>query len=121
VLCSDDLGMKAVADRWPIDHLVCEGVRAGVDHFLIRGPGERQQAAWEALVRGCERDPQLRACVQASAGRVAAFKARLRVPLPAPPERLTSAFPWEEHRALAASFPPVRPGGPPSSSPVTQG
>jgi beta-N-acetylhexosaminidase len=119
LLCADDLGMKAVADRWPIDHLVCEGVRAGVDHFIIRGPRERQQAAWEALVRGCERDAQLRACVQASAGRVAAFKQRLRVPLPAP-ERLAAEIPSAAHRELAASFPQGRPSGPASASPVTQ-
>ncbi len=119
LLCSDDLGMKAVADRWAIEDLVCEGVRAGVDHFIVRGPIERQQAAWEALVRGAERDPELRACVQVSAGRVAAFKARLRVPLPATAERLATAFPSAEHRALAASFSGALDATAASSSPVT--
>jgi beta-N-acetylhexosaminidase len=120
VLVSDDLGMKAVADRWPIEDLVREGVRAGVDHFIIRGPLERQRAAWEALVRGGEADPELRARVLESAARVAAFKARLRVPLPAPPERLAAELPARAHESLAASF---RRGLDPiasSSSPVTR-
>jgi beta-N-acetylhexosaminidase len=120
LLASDDLGMKAVADRWPIEELVREGVRAGVDHFIIRGPVERQQAAWEALVKAAEADAELRARVGESARRVAAFKTRLRVPLPAGPERLTAELPARAHEALAASF---RRGIDPmagSSSPVTR-
>jgi beta-N-acetylhexosaminidase len=104
LLCSDDLGMGAVADRWPIEELVREGVRAGVDHFIVRGPVDRQQAAWEALVRGAELEPDLRERVQESAQRVAAFKARLRVPLPAAPARLALELPSPSHQALAASF-----------------
>ena len=63
--------MKAVADRFPIEQIVVEGLAAGLDHFIIRGPVERQLAAWEALVRpwrparrcgaGCEKaDPDRR-------------------------------------------------------------
>ena len=67
LLVSDDLGMKAVADRYTIEELVVEGVRVGVDHFIIRGPRERQQAAWEALVRTAELDGAFRARVEESA------------------------------------------------------
>ncbi len=117
LLCSDDLGMKAVADRWPIEDLVREGVRAGVDHFIIRGPVERQQAAWEALVKAAEADSELRARVLEGAGRVATFKAKLRVPFPAAAERLAAELPARAHEALAASFrrgpdAPVGPGSP---------
>jgi beta-N-acetylhexosaminidase len=104
LVVTDDLGMKAVADRFPIEELVLGGLRAGVDHFIIRGPRERQQAAWEALVRGAELDAGLRARVEESARRVADFKARLRVPVPASPKQLATAFPAPEHQALAASF-----------------
>jgi beta-N-acetylhexosaminidase len=123
LLCSDDLGMKAVLDRWPIEELVREGVRAGVDHFLIRGPVERQQAAWEALVKAAEADAELRTRVREGAARVAAFKARLRVPFPAPAERLAAELPARAHEALAASFrraPETGGGGSGSTSPVTR-
>jgi beta-N-acetylhexosaminidase len=120
LLCSDDLGMKSVSERWPIEELVLEGVRAGVDHFIVRGPIDRQLAAWEALVRGAERDAALRACIEVSAARVAAFKSRLRVPLPAPPERLAAELPMRAHQALAASFSGGLAPMPGSSSPVTR-
>jgi beta-N-acetylhexosaminidase len=121
LLVSDDLGMKAVADRLPIEELVCEGVRAGVDHFIVRGPPERQRAGWEALVRGAENDAGLRACIEESAGRVAAFKARLQVPLPAGPDRLSVELPSRAHQALASSLARgLDPTATPSSSPVTR-
>jgi beta-N-acetylhexosaminidase len=119
LLVSDDLGMRAVADRWPIEELVPGALLAGVDHFLLRGPAERQQGAWEALVRGAERDPRLRARVEESAARAAAFKARLAVPMPAPAEALPALLGPPAHRALAASFPRVAPGEP-LLSPVTE-
>ena len=121
LLVSDDLGMRAVADRFSIEELVCEGVRVGVDHFIVRGPPDRQRAAWEALVRGAERDPALRACIEESASRVAAFKSRLQVPLPASPERLARELPSSAHQALASSLARGQdPSAPTSSSPVTR-
>jgi beta-N-acetylhexosaminidase len=113
LLVSDDLGMKAVADRFPIEEIVVRGLRAGVDHFIIRGPVERQVAAFEALVRAGEGSSALRARLQESAARVATFKSALRVGNPAPADRLSTIFPWSEHRALAASFA----GGPAGSGP----
>ena len=119
LLVSDDLGMKAVADRFSIEEIVTRGLAAGVDHFIIRGPLERQQAAFEALVRAGETSAALRARLEESAARVAAFKRLLRVGPPAPAERLAAIFPWSEHRALAASFGAGSPGsGPGSHSPV---
>ena len=38
VLVSDDLGMKAVADRYPIEDLAVAAIEAGVDHLLVREP-----------------------------------------------------------------------------------
>src|SRR6185369_3240391 len=69
LIVSDDLGMKAVADRWTVEELVVEGLMAGVDHFLIREPAARQVAAWEALVRAAEARTEVRARVLESAAR----------------------------------------------------
>src|SRR4029077_1702020 len=44
VLVSDDLGMKAVADRYPIEELAVRAIEAGVDHLLVREPAARQHA-----------------------------------------------------------------------------
>jgi beta-N-acetylhexosaminidase len=123
LLVSDDLGMKAVADRFPIEQLVVEGLAAGLDHFILRGPIERQRAAWEALVRAVEASPALLARLRESLIRIVAFKASLPVGPPAPSNQLASTFPWEAHRGLAASFgiPSNDAGGPTSgpASPVT--
>jgi len=83
LLVSDDLGMRAVADRWPIEELVVQSLLAGVDHFLVREPRERQEAALAALVRAAETRPEVRARVQESAARGARFKALLSPRMPA--------------------------------------
>lgn len=108
LLVSDDLGMRAVADRWPIEHLVVESLMAGVDHFLVREPQERQEAAWTALVRAAEARPEVRARVQESAARVAAFKALLNPRMPVDAADLPSRLGTRAHLELAASFPPVQ-------------
>ncbi len=104
VLVSDDLGMKAVADRYPIDELAVGAIAAGCDHLLIREPAARQQAAFEALVRAAESRAELRARVAESAARVAALKAACTVAMPAPGAMLPSLLGTPAHKALAASF-----------------
>jgi beta-N-acetylhexosaminidase len=103
MLVSDDLGMAAVADI-PVETLVVESLLAGVDHFLLREPLDRQVRAFEALVAAGEKRPEVRARVAESAGRVARFKAGLRVPMPAPAEALPRLLGTRESQALAASF-----------------
>ena len=107
VLVSDDLGMKAVADRYGIEELAVGAVEAGVDHLLVREPAERQVAAFEAILRAAERNAILRARVEESAARVAALKAACTVPMPAPAAMLPSLLGTPAHRALAASFAPI--------------
>jgi beta-N-acetylhexosaminidase len=126
LLVSDDLGMKAVADRFPIEQLVVEGLAAGLDQFILRGPGERQVAAWEALVRAVEASPVLLARLRESLIRIVGFKATLQVGPPAPADQLAQAFPWPAHQGLAASFAVAPNGdgsaggpGPGAPSPVT--
>jgi len=118
VVVSDDLGMKAVADRYPIDELAVAAVMAGADHLLVREPAARQIAAHEALVRAAEARSDVRARVTESAARVAALKAAARVGMPAPAEALPALLGRAEHRALAASFARRSPTAAVARSPV---
>ena len=104
MLVSDDLGMKAVADRYPIEELAVGAIAAGVDHLLMREPAARQQAAFEAMVRAAEARADLRARVEESAARVAALKAACTVAMPAPGAMLPSLLGTPAHKALAGSF-----------------
>jgi beta-N-acetylhexosaminidase len=104
VIVSDDLGMKAVADRFPIDELAVGCVAAGCDTLLLREPASRQSAAFQALLAAAESRSDLRARVEESAARVAAFKAACRVGPPAPSAMLPSLLGTPAHRALAGSF-----------------
>jgi beta-N-acetylhexosaminidase len=117
VIVSDDLGMKAVADRYPIGELAVGCIEAGADHLLVREPVARQVAAFEALVRAAEGRADFRARVEESAARVATLKGACAVGMPAPTAMLPSLLAPPAHRALAGSF---RRGGesPAKSSPV---
>ncbi len=117
LLVSDDLGMRAVADRWPIEELVVESLMAGVDHFLVREPLERQEAAWTALVRAAEARPEVRERVRESAARVAAFKSMLNPRMPLEGAELSARLGTQAQRELAASFAAVNTGAA-ASSPV---
>ena len=115
VIVSDDLGMKAVADRHPIEELAVMSVAAGADHLLIREPAESQRAAFAALVHAGETRSEIRARVEESAARVIKMKSLARVGMPAPAAMLPSLLGTPAHKALAASF--TR-GAPPTSSPA---
>lgn len=104
VVASDDLGMRAVADRWPIEDLAVEGLRAGIDLFLIRESRDRQEQAHASLVRAAESDGDLCARIEESAARVARFKALAAVPLPLAGEALLARLGPAAHQSLAASL-----------------
>jgi beta-N-acetylhexosaminidase len=110
VIVSDDLGMKAVADRHPVGELAVAVVEAGADVLLLCREVEPQDRAFEALVRAAERDAAFRRRVEESAARIAALKAAARVPWPAPSASLPSLLGTPAHRALAGSFKRVDPG-----------
>jgi beta-N-acetylhexosaminidase len=118
VIVSDDLGMKAVADRYSIEDLAVGAVAAGADVLLIREPIERQEAAFDALVRAAERDSTMRRRIEESAARVRTMKALCRVGAPAPSAMLPSLLGTPAHKALAGSFVSVDPRSPAASSPV---
>jgi beta-N-acetylhexosaminidase len=107
LLVSDDLGMKAVAERYPVEELVVRSLLAGVDHFLVRGPREKQEQAFAALVSMAESRSDVRARVLESAARVTRFKERLKVGMPVGEEALIKRLGLPEDRNLAASFPKV--------------
>jgi beta-N-acetylhexosaminidase len=104
MLVSDDLGMRAVADHYPVDELVVESLLAGVDHFLVREPEDRQLRAFEALVKAGETKAEVRRRIEESAARVAEFKRKHRVPMPVPAEVLPKLLGKKDYLALAASF-----------------
>jgi beta-N-acetylhexosaminidase len=77
VIVSDDLDMKAVADRWPTHEVVVRSLVAGCDCFLAcRDP--RIQAEAEAALDAD--DDVIRARVREKAARLHAFRTTLRRP-----------------------------------------
>ncbi len=118
VIVSDDLGMKAVADRYSIEDLAVGAITAGADVLLVREPVDRQLRAFEALVRAAERDGHLRERIEQSGTRVAAMQAACRVGAPAPSAMLPSLLGTPASSALAASFPAVDARSPVAASAV---
>lgn len=105
VVITDDLEMKAVADRYAIEDMVELGLAAGVDIFLICHTEEKWQRAFEQLVRLAERDAGARERVMASSARVLALK---RAQLPSSryevPSSLLAELDTAEHRAVMAEL-----------------
>ncbi len=99
VLVFDDLGMKAVADRYPIEELAVGAIEAGCDHLLVREPAR-------ASTRRSRRSstPPRRAATCAPASRRAPRAcARSRPPAP---------WPFRARRDVALAAGNARPQGP---------
>ncbi len=90
---TDDLEMKAVADRYRPAELVSGVLQAGVDALLVC----KQIDLVREVLRLLERSPD--ALVERSIERMVAFKQRF--PAPPVPERDTPRPPYPDHRALA--------------------
>src|SRR5439155_1850545 len=101
IVVSDDLDMKAVAGRFPVEEVVREAIAAGVDAFLACRDPEVQHAAEEALARAA-RDPALAPRVAESIGRMRAFRATLSPAHPVDAATLARVLPDAAHQALAA-------------------
>jgi beta-N-acetylhexosaminidase len=104
VIVSDDLEMKAVADRYGIEELVVESLRAGCDAFLICHQAELQDRALEALVAAAERDSAIRARLAQAAARVDALAARFGAEPYTPPADLRALLGTRAHRKLVAEI-----------------
>ncbi|HEY4016289.1 MAG TPA: beta-N-acetylhexosaminidase [Polyangiaceae bacterium] len=77
VLVSDDLEMKAVAARWPVEDAAVLSVAAGCDALLVCSSEDLQDRAEAALAREAAASPAFRARCHEAAGRVAAALGRV--------------------------------------------
>jgi beta-N-acetylhexosaminidase len=100
VVISDDLEMKAIADHYRVEEAVVEGVRAGVDLFLVCHHEEVQARAIEALLAAVRagRVPEARI---AEAGRRVDRLVERYVRPPVGPEALAVLGCDDHRRALA--------------------
>lgn len=81
VLISDDLEMKAVADRYAMTESAERAIEAGCDVLLVCRDVAAQGVVHEALIRRAERDGAFRARLAEAAERNLAMRRR-RVPAP---------------------------------------
>lgn len=104
VIVSDDLDMRAVADRYTIEQSAVGAIGAGCDAALICGPNqERQAAALEALIYAAEQDAGFARRVEDALERNRRVKERfLAAAAPSPrPDRLRATLGRDEHQAIA--------------------
>jgi beta-N-acetylhexosaminidase len=85
LIVSDDLEMGALEKSIPIEQGAVEFIRAGGDLALLCHDQEKIEAAFEAMVHASERDGRFRRRLQESARRIAEFKRRVRLRVPALP------------------------------------
>lgn len=76
VVFTDDLEMRAIADRYEVGGAAVQAVRAGCDVLLICRSERWQAEAHTALVREAERDSTFRQRCEQSAQRCRALRAR---------------------------------------------
>jgi beta-N-acetylhexosaminidase len=98
VVFSDDLEMRAVADRYPLRERVLGALRAGVDALLLCS----DVALWEEAIAVLEAAPP--ALVAASLRRVAALKARFGASGTAELAGAPTGPPYEAHQRLARAL-----------------
>ena len=106
VLVSDDLEMRAVADRWGAGEAAVLAVEAGCDLLLICKLESAQDAAFEALVSRAERDAGFRARCEQSSARVLAMKRSC--PVHADFAAFRAIVESEEARAVSAALEEIR-------------
>ena len=113
VVVSDDLEMRAIADRYPIEEATVRSVLAGVDLFLVCHHADVQGRAIEALVQAVEKGDVPRARVDEAVRRIDALTARF-FRRAANPSTLGS----REHEALAHGLDAPGVGHDPTEFPV---
>lgn len=100
VLVSDDLEMKAIADHYPVEQAVVDGVNAGVDLFLVCHDARVQRKAIAALAKAVEDGRVQKARIDEALGRLEALARRFA----RGPEDLLATLGSGEHRRLAAGL-----------------
>ncbi len=107
VVFSDDMEMKAVADRHSPEALAEGSVLAGVDVISNCHDPARQERTLAALVRRAGQDAAFATRIEAAAARVATLKARWVAGRPSPgPEEAERVARDERHHRLAAALLP---------------
>jgi beta-N-acetylhexosaminidase len=102
LLVSDDMEMKAVRGRYPLERQLREACEATMDLFLVCHTPELQQACFEALVRLQEDDPaQDRRAVESEKRLLAA---RERFFLDADPPPPLDVLACQEHADLVMAI-----------------
>lgn len=81
VITTDDLEMKAIADRFPIGEVVVRSVQAGIDLCMICHTPDLQTAALEALVQAIESGAITSDTAAAAADRIDRLARRYAVPV----------------------------------------
>jgi len=102
VVLSDDMEMKAVADRYAPEELATRAVAAGVDVVSACHDRACQERMLSGLVQRAREDSAFRQRVVRAAARVSRFKQGLPRSPPDPATCLKTAL-WKEHHRLAAS------------------
>ncbi|MGV3624782.1 MAG: beta-N-acetylhexosaminidase [Archangium sp.] len=96
VVVSDDLEMKAISEHFSVERAVVDGVKAGVDSFLVCHRHDVQRRAIEALVKAVESGEVARARLDEARSRMAALVQRFVHG----PEDLLATLGSPEHEAL---------------------
>jgi beta-N-acetylhexosaminidase len=103
LLVSDDLEMSAIAARMTVEDASVQAVAAGCDALLVCWSDEKQERAFEALVREAEASPAFRQrCEEACARGLDARRRSTARPLD--DEGVTRAIGSAESRAIAVEM-----------------
>jgi len=105
VVISDDLEMKAIADRYEIEEVVALGLAAGIDIFLICHTEALWKRAHAALVDLGQTQPWAAQAIKEAAQRVRQLKTNYLPAQPYKPGDLTSQLNTPEHRAVMELIP----------------
>ena len=101
VVITDDLEMKAVADRYEVEEMIELGLAAGVDIFLICHTEDKWLRAYDHLVKLAEADGTLRRRLLQAADRVRSLKKRFIPKGPyTPPDQLLAHLANRRHMAV---------------------
>lgn len=104
IVVSDDFEMKAIADHYGTGEAVVRAVLAGCDSLLLCSKQNLQLEALDALERAAQKNSELRRRIDESAARLESLRRALPKFTPIDPQAAAARFPFEDHRALAASF-----------------
>ena len=85
IIISDDLEMKAIDDHFPFESIPAQGIRAGLDVFLVCHDTDKVRTLHELMVQGVDRGDISEEAVQQSSNRIAKIKSRIKsASLPSP-------------------------------------